>query len=201
MERPVHEELVDLLRQLSDAVALGRVPDGPESETFVQWLEEIARHVAAERSDSGSPGPDATGLRPHRLLHGLTPVFPRLDALATGAGSSAFSCSFGPAHEGPPGLVHGGFVAAAFDIVASMAAAQVHPYVVTRKLRVRYLRPVFLAEELRFEALAEREEGRSILVSGELRDSSSKRLAAIDAEFVVIDATRFNDRRSGTTGR
>jgi hypothetical protein len=74
----------------------------------------------------------------------------------------------GYAYEGPPGHVHGGYVAAIFDQFLGMAQIAGNQPGMTGYLTVRYLRPTPLHTELRLSARVERAEGRKTLVRGEI---------------------------------
>jgi acyl-coenzyme A thioesterase PaaI-like protein len=75
---------------------------------------------------------------------------------------------FGSAYEGPPGSVHGGFVAAAFDeVLGYVQSLSGHPGM-TGTLEVVYRSPTPLHTPLRFEAKLERVEGRKIFTSARL---------------------------------
>ena len=75
---------------------------------------------------------------------------------------------FGAAYEGPPGYVHGGIIALAFDEMLGMAnIASGHPGM-TGTLTVRYRRPTPLYLEVDFEAWVVRFEGRRIATRGTL---------------------------------
>lgn len=75
---------------------------------------------------------------------------------------------FGSTYEGPPGCVHGGFVAAAFDEVLGMANSLGGVPGMTGTLTIRYRRPTPLRRELRFEARLDRVEGRKQFCSAQL---------------------------------
>jgi len=75
---------------------------------------------------------------------------------------------FGSAYEGPPGSVHGGFVAAAFDeVLGYVQSLSGHPGM-TGTLEVVYRKPTPLHTPLLFEATLERVEGRKIFTSARL---------------------------------
>jgi acyl-coenzyme A thioesterase PaaI-like protein len=96
---------------------------------------------------------------------------------------------FHAAYEGPPGYVHGGWIALAFDEILGMAnIAGGHPGM-TGRLSVRYRRPTPLHTELRFEAWTEQVDGRRIVTRGTLEANG---LVTAEAEglFVVIDPER-----------
>lgn len=75
----------------------------------------------------------------------------------------------GYAYEGPPGFVHGGFVAAIFDQFLGMAQVAGGQPGMTGSLTVRYLRPTPLNTDLELEATVSPMEGRKTVVSGEIR--------------------------------
>jgi acyl-coenzyme A thioesterase PaaI-like protein len=74
--------------------------------------------------------------------------------------------NFGFAYEGPPGCVHGGFVAAAFDEILGMAQSMTGRAGMTGTLEVRYRKPTPLRADLRFEGRVEDVSGRKIKVVG-----------------------------------
>ncbi len=99
---------------------------------------------------------------------------------------------FGRAYEGPPGCVHGGFVAVAFDEVLG-AAQWLTPDPVpamTGRLTVHYRSPTPLETELRLEAELARVDGRKRVVTGRLFHGD---VLCADAEalFVAVPVERF----------
>lgn len=159
------------------------------------------------RLDMPTASPYAVGFQQHRglpdvelnsqhpLALGVSPVFPRMRVDMDAIGVAVDLC-FGPAFEGPPGLVHGGFLSAAFDIIVSSAAARVAPLNVTRWLRVRFLRPVSLGEKLTFSAEAQPADGRLITVEARLTDARGRTRAKAVAECVGLERSRFASRPS-----
>lgn len=69
-------------------------------------------------------------------------------------------------YEGPPGLVHGGIVAACFDEVCAVAQRDAGVGGLTRSLEVRFRRPIRVGELLVFTAWIEHDDGRRVLVRG-----------------------------------
>lgn len=94
---------------------------------------------------------------------------------------------FGTAYEGPPGCVHGGFVAAAFDEVLGFAQSMTGSPGMTGTLTIRYRSPTPLHTDLRFTARVDRVEGRKIFASGDLH--AGERLCA-EAEGIFISVDR-----------
>jgi acyl-coenzyme A thioesterase PaaI-like protein len=70
--------------------------------------------------------------------------------------------TFGSAYEGPPGSLHGGYVAAAFDEVLGYAQSLTGNPGMTGRLEVSYRSPTPLHVPLRFEAWVESAAGRKI---------------------------------------
>jgi acyl-coenzyme A thioesterase PaaI-like protein len=98
--------------------------------------------------------------------------------------------TFGAAYEGPPGCVHGGWVAAAFDEVLGFANSLSGNPGMTGTLTVRYRNPTPLHTPLRFEATLDRVEGRKKFTSSQLYAGD---LLTAEAEgiFVSVDPSRF----------
>jgi len=93
--------------------------------------------------------------------------------------------TFGPAYEGPPGCVHGGFIAAAFDHVFSVMNLMLGTPGPTASLALQYRRPTPLRVPLRVEGWQDRVEGRRIHVRGRLLVGDQV-TAEADAVFVVV---------------
>jgi acyl-coenzyme A thioesterase PaaI-like protein len=99
---------------------------------------------------------------------------------------------FGAAYEGPPGCVHGGFVAAAFDEVLGFVQSTSGQPGMTGTLTIRYRRPTPLDTDLRFEATVQRVEGRKIFAEGRLYAGDT---LTADAEgiFISVDLARMQE--------
>ncbi|MEX2256095.1 MAG: PaaI family thioesterase, partial [Acidimicrobiia bacterium] len=96
---------------------------------------------------------------------------------------------FGTVYQGPPGYVHGGWVALAFDEALGMAnTASGHPGL-TGRLTVRYRRPTPLHTEVVFEAHTARVDGRRITTVGTLH-ADGKVTAEAEGLFVVLGTER-----------
>ncbi len=86
--------------------------------------------------------------------------------------------TFGAAYEGPPGCVHGGFIAAGFDEVLGYVVSRTQHPGMTAKLSVTYRSPSPLGQPLRFSARIDHVDGRKTTVAGELRTVADGRLCA-----------------------
>lgn len=88
------------------------------------------------------------------------------------------------AHEGPPGFLHGGLVAALFDEFLGLAQTQLRrPPAMTGTLSVRYLKPTPLDGVLQFRIGGIRCEGRKRFINGALW-SDGVQTATCDAIFI-----------------
>ncbi|MGY6499387.1 MAG: PaaI family thioesterase [Acidimicrobiales bacterium] len=104
------------------------------------------------------------------------------------------TATFGSAYEGPPGCVHGGWIAASFDEVLGAAQSLSGSGGMTAYLKVDYRSPTPLHERLRFEGALERVEGRKIFTRGRLFHGDTL-TAEAHALFISIDFGRFAEMR------
>jgi len=98
--------------------------------------------------------------------------------------------TFGAAYEGPPGCVHGGYIAAAFDEVLGAAQSLGGDPGMTGRLTIHYRSPTPLHEEVRFEGLLESVRGRKILTKGTLHHGD-RLCAEAEGLFVTVNMERF----------
>ena len=96
---------------------------------------------------------------------------------------------FGAAYEGPPGAVHGGYVACAFDEVLGLAQSVGGNPGMTGTLTIKYRRPTPLHTDLRFEAGIDRIEGRKIFTSGSLW-ADDELTAEAEGIFISVDLSK-----------
>ena len=102
---------------------------------------------------------------------------------------------FGLAYEGPPGHVHGGYVAAAFDEVLGMVQSTTERPGMTGLLTVRYRSPTPLHRPVRFAGEVIKVEGRKIFTRATLHDGETL-CAEAEGLFISIDFARFEALRS-----
>jgi acyl-coenzyme A thioesterase PaaI-like protein len=91
--------------------------------------------------------------------------------------------TFGDAYEGPPGCLHGGFIAAAFDDVLGFAQSLSGNPGMTGRLTVSYRAPTPLHTELVFTGRYLRTEGRKVFASATLHAGDT---LCADAEGLFI---------------
>lgn len=90
---------------------------------------------------------------------------------------------FGWAYQGPPGYLHGGFVAALFDETLGMTQSMTGNPGMTGTLTVRYRKPTPLYTPLRIEATVQRIHGRKIFTEARLYAGD---LLTAEAEAIFI---------------
>jgi len=103
--------------------------------------------------------------------------------------------TFGAAYEGPPGCVHGGYLAAAFDEVLGSAQSLAGRPGMTGTLTVRYRSPTPLHTPLRFRAQVTGVEGRKIFTAGQCH-AGALLTAEAEGTFISISAERVDELRA-----
>lgn len=193
-------------RRLADAMRLviERLvsSDAPEDELRVaadaleRYAEQLKTHARLKRmtghAESANAGDVGAFFDQSPLIGLANPLAPPITIGKTGPTTAAATVTFGSAYEGPPGSVHGGFVAAAFDEVLGFVQSLSGKGGFTGTLTVRYRAPTPLHTELRFEAEMKGVERRKIFAEGKLFAGD---LLCAEAEgiFISVDDTRWAD--------
>jgi acyl-coenzyme A thioesterase PaaI-like protein len=175
--------------------------DAPEAElaraadALERYAERLATHPPSRRYvgwAETSPAGDAAAFFDQSPLIGRSnPLAPPIVLeVHHEQGRVSGRVVFGSAYEGPPGCVHGGIVAAAFDEVLGLANSLSGTPGMTAMLQVNYRQPTPLHTELRFEARLDRVEGRKIYASGEVY-AGERRTADATGLFVSVEPERF----------
>ena len=199
---PARERLAAATRRLLEAV----VSVGADDAAFEAAADATDRVVQA--LDVAARGEGEPAYRRTRSHDDYLPRSPLLGTVHPAAVPFAWDFRAGrfvahgvagAAFEGPPGYVHGGWVALMFDEalgVANVAAG--HPGM-TARLTIRYRHPTPLRTELRLEAWTTGRQGRRITTVGTLH--AGETLCA-EAEGLFVDLTPgraleyFGDRPS-----
>ncbi len=121
---------------------------------FVDWERELL--AVAPPDSSPRIGPDASDTQRIYLDHAFdigsyNPCVPEYRFDALDAERAEGRISFPLSYEGPPGLVHGGFLALFFDCIVQHQSCAAGLAGKTRSLALTYRRPVPLLTELRFD--------------------------------------------------
>jgi acyl-coenzyme A thioesterase PaaI-like protein len=215
-------ELADSADTLEDLAArFEALPKGSTYSGFAEaanagqrlreHLEEVAAGTAV--AADGSPGDsdddpsEFFAMFDHSPFIGLAnPLSPPVELRQSGDRVLG-RVTFGSAYEGPPGCVHGGYVAAVFDELLGATQSMSGTQGMTAHLGIDYRRPTPLHRPLRLEGWLHEHSGRKIWAKGELRlDEESDGteqpvLAEATALFIAFDPGRFRElleARDGT---
>ncbi len=146
-------------------------------------------------AEAANIGGDQAALFDHSPLIGLAnPLAPPVTIRVEEDHIDA-DVTFGSAYEGPPGCVHGGYLAAAFDEVLGAAQSLGGRPGMTGTLTIRYRSPTPLHTPVRFVAEVDRVEGRKIFTTGR---SYAGDLMTADAEgiFISVAHERMEELRT-----
>ena len=110
----------------------------------------------------------------------FNPCFPEYEFDRIDAETAAGRVTFPVVYEGPPGLVHGGFLAVFFDCVIQHQNCATELSGKTRSLNVKFRRPTPILTELRFD-ITRTQEDRGV--------TSTARLLLDDEVLCIGEAT------------
>ncbi|MGW5076872.1 hypothetical protein [Rhodococcus sp. NPDC004095] len=132
--------------------------DHPAVDEMLARLAEWERAIApsAPRDPAPRIGPNPDPGRRVYLDHAFdigafNPSFPEYRFDRIEADSASGTVCFPVPYEGPPGLVHGGFLGVFFDCVAQHHNCAVRASGKTRSMNIRYRRPTPLLTDLAFD--------------------------------------------------
>jgi acyl-coenzyme A thioesterase PaaI-like protein len=192
------KRLADAARALTVALMGTDAPDELISEAAAK-VEEVAALFEGYNHGSvygfsemaiagGNPDP----MFDHSPVLGIAnPVAPPMQ-LVEDEGVVIGTVTFGQAYEGPPGCVHGGFVAATFDEILGAAQSLSGAPGMTGTLEVRYEAPTPLFEELRFEGRLVGVERRKIFTEG-VCIANGQVTARAKGIFISLNPGKFLD--------
>jgi acyl-coenzyme A thioesterase PaaI-like protein len=113
-------------------------------------LATLVPDVVAPRVGDAAEGDGRVYVDHSRDIGAFNPCFPDYD-LTTDGDTATGTVRFPIAYEGPPGLVHGGFLAVFFDAAMQHHHCDAGIAGKTTSLSLRYRRPTPLEVDLRFE--------------------------------------------------
>jgi len=188
--------LAKAMREVIDRLTTSDAPEA-ELRAAADGLERYAARLASHPrrslplgfTETANAG-DVAAFFDYSPLIGLSnPLAPPI-TLAVDGKTVRGQVRFGAAYEGPPGHVHGGFIAAAFDEVLGFVQSTTGQPGMTGRLTIHYRKPTPLHSDLRFEATVLRVEGRKIFAEGRLYAGD---LLTAEAEglFVSVDVTKM----------
>lgn len=98
----------------------------------------------------------------------------------------------GPEYQGGAGMIHGGIIATVLDEALGKVARFRGVHAVTAELKIEYLRPVQVNQDLVIEAYELGKSGRNLHFTGEIRNTDGQVLARGTGRFVVIRESQAN---------
>ena len=193
-------------RRLADAMRLvieRLMPsDAPEAElrraadALESYADALAAHprlhYAHGYAESANAGDVGAFFDQSPMIGLANPLAPPMSMAKTGERTAEGRVVFGSAYEGPPGHVHGGFVAAAFDEVLGFVQSLSGRPGMTGTLIVRYRRPTPLHTPLHFTAEYVRSEGRKLYTEARVH-AGGVLCAEAEGIFVSIARERFEE--------
>lgn len=198
-ERKALHRLAAEIRSLTDAMSGTKAPGQVLSDTAAQ-IEALAklvstfgnnpRHFGAAESSLGDMGQGDDGrffFRDHSPVSGHgNPIAPPVNLRIDGETVIGL-CTFPRAYEGPPGHVHGGWIAAAFDELLGMAQSLSGAPGMTARLVINYRRPTPLHVPIRYVGRIDRIEGRKIFtVAQAFRTDTNELLDEAEGLFISM---------------
>ncbi len=190
-------EVAAVLRSISDSIGA--------SGASASQLREIAETLGAVRvalgaaSNAADPDdPNAHMIAGMKDFRDRSPVTGRANPMAPPATLHTDldaevvtgEVTFGPAFEGAPGIVHGGFVAAVLDEALGMAGVFSGGPAMTAELITRYRQHTPIATALRIEARLDSVDGRKVRTSGEVYHGDVV-IAEGEGLFIAVDVAKF----------
>jgi hypothetical protein len=194
-EQPLSQQrrAASLLRDVA-GLMVSMEHEEPEVDRLIRELERavtaLRAVVPAETTPRVGPASEGNGrvyLDHSRDVGDYNPSFP-IYRIAVDGDVATGAVEFPVVYEGPPGIVHGGFLALFFDCVIQHHNCDLGVAGKTSALTVRYRRPVPIAAPLEFTV-------ERSLVAG--RITSTGRLARDDrvyceAEMIAVAGDRAN---------
>ena len=156
------------------AVRLGEYPQG---------------HLFLGFAEAANAGPAEAMLDNSPLMGLSNPLAPPMDiAIVDDQVAGTVTC--GSAYEGPPGHVHGGFIAAMFDDLLGLAQGLSGHHGMTGRLTIHYRSPTPLHTELTLRGWLERADGRKIVCRGTMH-AGDVLCAEAEGLFITVDFSKL----------
>ena len=151
-------------------------------ERVAEWEKELAGEVAPDATPRIGDGADSQRVYlSHAFdIGAFNPCFPEYEFDRIDTETAAGRVTFPVVYEGPPGLVHGGFLAVFFDCVIQHQNCATELSGKTRSLNVKFRRPTPILTELRFD-ITRTQEDRGV--------TSTARLLLDDEVLCIGEAT------------
>jgi len=180
------EELADAADELESlASTLRRLPTG---QTYLGFSE--LANAGQEVAGLSPEDPEWSAFFDHSPFIGLAnPLSPPMTLEYSGERVLG-TVTFGSAFEGPPGCVHGGYVAAVFDELLGSTQSLSGTQGMTAHLGVDYRRPTPLHVPLQMEGWLDRRDGRKIYANATIH-ADGVLTAEASGLFIAFDSEKF----------
>jgi acyl-coenzyme A thioesterase PaaI-like protein len=180
--RAAKHELVRQVKRVVEDVALLDVSrmDVEDVRALAVEARRLADRLSAlptllDHGGLATSGPDDGALMERSGIAGRSnPLAPPLHLEMGDDGITRGHAIYTPVYEGPPGCVHGGFVAAAFDDLMGFAQMASGRAGYTGTLTVKMLKPTPLGRRIDYEAGVDHAEGRKIWVRAKSWDGDTQ---------------------------
>ncbi len=188
-------ELTHAVRHLIDAILTRDDVSDEVLRDAATVTEDLAAQIAGSPHEAKARGRRVPSERTHGdyltrspIVGQVNPVAPPLE-WEVRSGRILGRGIYHAAYEGPPGYVHGGWIALTFDEILGMANVASGNPGMTGTLKIRYRRPTPLHKEVTFEGWTEKVEGRRITALGTM---SVDGVVTAEAEglFIIIDPAK-----------
>jgi acyl-coenzyme A thioesterase PaaI-like protein len=182
--------VADAIRQLNE-VLVTSTPPVDDIHAIAEQLEQTAARFEQHPRLYGRFAFAEAGQGNYgEIFHEINPLSGRGNAIAPPLniwleedGVARGRATLGWRYEGPPGCVHGGFVAALFDEFLGMAQILGDQPGMTGTLTVRYRQPTPLETPLALSAWLDRTEGRKTFMHGQIE---AKGVVTAECECIFI---------------
>ncbi len=182
-------------RRLIAAIVNGGAPasDLKAAADELERLADLLEPYARDSRYAGTPGVQRGGdntaiLESHPFMGPSSPLAPPITLTRDRDGARA-TVVYGHPYEGPPGRVHGGFIAAAFDQILGAAAALSGRVFFTGSLNVKYRKPTPLHVPIQMEGEIASTRARTIHVTGRMLVDGEVTAEAEGVMVTVADDT------------
>ena len=200
--RTAMRDVADSMRSIIDHLVATAAP----TELILEMVDQLAS-IADQLDDwpsgtlyEGFAEAANAGADPHAMFE-FSPFIGRANPLAPPIllqevdGHLEGQVCFGSAYEGPPGCVHGGYIAGAFDELLGATQSLSGAPGMTARLTVNYRSPTPLRSDLTMRGELTAVEGRKIFTNGWLyateADGTQRLCAEAEGLFISMDFGRF----------
>ncbi len=168
-------DLAAAMREVIDAM-MRSTADDPHMESAAALVSQAAALLRSSADDRSYAGIAEGSLADGRqnfidfspFIGDLNPLAPPIKVTFSDSAEAVGTCTYGAAYEGPPGCLHGGFIAAGFDEILGFAQAFSGQPGMTANLSISYRSPTPLGREVRYVGRLDHVDGRKIHASATL---------------------------------